>query len=331
MRKDSFLDCLEQAASILKLDLTRSYFAVRTGHWLRISLAMSVKRQEALGHPSADGFWDHIALMNKYYPDAGIDAMLYIGKKRITLAKETSAQGKRIIESEKIHILSSPEGFKEKINQFYHNNAILILFHKHGVYLLLHKSSNKLTLEDVNSNLTDYYSHDLGPVLIIINNMTPQEGIPWNSLEYLSWTFERGEEPTEVTGHHGHSAVSGWKAYARWIQGYLLKPKEKSIHSELQYLPELLIDRRTSAIEYLEILAKETRHAQLSQLFTDFVDVAKRTIEELSTLHQLYQKQASHQELRSQITKVYFTEQETLPIFKRFKRFHHDLVVQRLD
>jgi len=309
MQSDTFLDILTDLSN--HPEVNRSYLAFRSGHWLRVTLAMNLKRQTELGHPSADSLWDYNGMIANCFSDLGIKVRLYQSSKRNTLARRTKARGSR--------------DFYKDIVLFEDMRNPLDLKDKTG--LITHPDGYFTQMSQIDS-FEIYDILPLGPIALEILEIEPKHNIPWDSLMYWGWTFERGEEPTEVIGKGGYSAVSGWKAYARWMQGYLLKPKKKGIHPYLKTLPSILFDRVNSASPYLEKIIEEESKVPLRENFEAFYEVIQKVKPLLTELDDLYRNNSSHSEIRKGITSVYFTFQETLPIFKSLKNLHHDYILQ---
>ncbi len=309
---DSFLDTLTHLVGSYGID--RSYIAFRSGHWLRISMAMNLKRQLDLGNPVGDTLWDFNGFVTNCFEDMGIQVKIYQSKIRDTSARKTQALGNRAMSSDVI-LFDRPEEFVESISS--------------AIGKVMMTTTEGTFVSHLPDNLEKLFDLPLGPVAIEIVDAVARHDTPWNSLMYWGWTFERGEEPTEVEGRGGISAVSGWKAYARWMQGYLLRPKPKAIHSDIRLIPHLIKDRMSSARPYLEKLITIEENENIRENYLSFIEVIDEVIPRLDHLIILYEEEAEHSALRKGITEVYFSVQKTLPIFKSFKNLHHDYVLQR--
>jgi hypothetical protein len=331
---DSFIKSIDLLKQILHLDITLDDLIFRTGHWLRITVAIETKRQQYLGHPSADTFWDYFSLIKNWKEDIGFDTNFYFSDKRVSLAKETTAKGIRTEDIDPNFIIKDSEDYMKTVRQQLINNSVTLLQDVNGKFWVLNKNYNfsdnqLINIDDLKSRINAFFDLDLGPIILSIYPTKIKKNIPWKMLLYLAWTFERGEEPTEIDTLTGISAVSGWKAYARWMQGYLLPIKEKSIHPSLYELPTILIERRTSAMNFLEQHLNDNKKSALGQIYTGFYNILQETIEELSKLQDYYNQDLAYQLIRNQITKVYFSEQKSLSYFKELKKIYHDLVKQR--
>ena len=259
------------------------YLFGRTGHGARFSLAMNTKTGKEIGHPSAHYSFDIIGVVDHCFPDAGIDATLYVGPGYVTRARSTAAQADREV-AENVVVF---DNYVPDIDIEGH-----LLYADHTGIWKTAASSDEL--------VSDWDQMPFGPVVLDIHNFTPQQGFPSSTFRYLVDTLERGEEPMEIAGRGKYSTVSGWKAFARWMQAFNI-PLPGVQHKDLPNYAELLIERRSYFVQFLNDL-----HYQLKD--TPMIDHFKHSI--------------SLDDVRT----CYFAEQKTLTYYKKIDTYlTHDL------
>lgn len=321
MTHDTLLDCLVVATEELRNPKSRSFLAVATGHWLRISLAMNIRTNDQIGHPYGELGWDYFALQQAF-TNAGLESTLVVATERNNLAKQTAAHDAQI----QANVVLA-ESFTEFVNLL--TGGVVIIGQPSGEYAIL--STTALRCPTVSSLSAELYEKlPLGYAAFVVHAVhdVPDE-LPWDTLHYLAWTFERGEEPTEVAGKGHYSTVSGWKAYARWMQAYMLD-NPKALHQWIAQLPYVLRDRRASALPYWKTLAQVSQFDRAKELALLFVQQITNYLQTIDALIQKYEHDVSYSEKRKLVTQCYFADQQTLPIFKQIKKLHHDLQHQKL-
>ena len=313
---DTFLDCLYEISGKYSLQISRSYFAVRLGHWLRISLAFQLPKQVNIGNPISDSFWDFISFKHHCFSDAGINASLYISESRINkaspLLKNILAKNNKIT---RFSNLSTLQHYIKK------NEGYGILTCNTGQFKVIKCGSKVQILSLCEQNACK-------PVFLCIHSIKVKSTIPWNSLLYWGWIFERGEEPTEIAIENSYSCVSGWKAYARWIQAYNLPANLNKFHQKLNNLSALLKDRRSVALDYLDYLIQIQKNSEIAFVLGNFKKIILELLPHLETLHNSILANYS-MNVQDILLKCYFIEQKTRIEFKKIKRLYHDLIYKQ--
>ncbi|MHA2091389.1 MAG: hypothetical protein ACW98K_11060 [Candidatus Kariarchaeaceae archaeon] len=298
---DTFIDGLVKASIFYNNPLTPWFLFGSTGHGARITLAMNVKTGKEIGHPSSNYIWDIISVAEHCFPDAGISYQLTISQEYADSSRLTTAQNKSglppQVELTTIHdlptMIQGPVLYPQGDGKWYYSESAI----------------------DTSTINTGYMP--FGPVFLQITGTLPQRlKFPYSTLKYLINTFERGEKPMEVAGVGNYSAVSGWKAYARWMQIFSI-PLPGVIHTNLQQLSSLLLVRRSNYYQYWKELSQMLN---LSQEL-EFADELANTYESMiPILREIVQTGNQLQLIRS----LYFQEQKILPIFKRIHNYLRD-------
>jgi len=296
---DSFTIGLKTILNRLDYAVDYPYLLGRTGHGARFSLAMNTKTGKEIGHPSGHYSWDVIAVLEHCFPSAGIDATLYIGPGYATRARKTAAQSSRQLPVNVIEL--SSYDLDRKIN---------------GNLLYADESGQWQIANSTDAIEVDWSKLPFGPVIFNIQGMMRQSGFPAGTMRYLVDTIERGEEPMEIRGRNNYSTVSGWKAYARWMQSFAV-PLPDVQHEHLQSYPDLLYERRLGFVRFLEQLKDECEAEQIELI----VGLLQRYRPVVSLLDELRQSNPTMEQIRS----VYFAEQKTQTYYKKIDTYltHH--------
>lgn len=253
----------------------------------RITFSMNVKTNVEIGHPTSSFIWDIITTAENCF--TFMKWKLYVGEGYKGKARSTAAQTERTI-TENIHIINEPMVV----------NGPVIYAKPDGFW---EYSEDKIVLKDCEEM-------PFGPVAIQVQDFEDISlSFPVDMLSYLIATIERGEEPLEAVGRGNYSAVSGWKAYARWMQSYSI-PLRNIIHPYQEILVYILYERRYNFVIYLQELAKvllDTEKEMIEELFTKYRDTLQKIIN--VCLSPSY----------SNIRDVYFLEQMILPTLKEIR------------
>ena len=292
---DTFLNCLVDASSFFKEKLSRSYFSVRLGHWLRISVCYSLKRQDQIGISIGDSCWDFPTFAKKCFPDAGIEYEIY----------STNNHSNNIERKEPTNILN--EEILERIVK--KSKYPLIINRPDGSF-----STIKNNVNNISKIIFSEYPLEL--VLFEIKSIEEKKEFPWNSLLHWKWVFERGEMQAEIAGRSGYSTVSGWKAYARWIQGFNSSIKGNKFHKDIVSLIILLEDRRKTAEEYFKYLLELDLDENIRIAINKFLEIISIFIMNIKKAKTASKISLINPDLRKYIMKCYSAEQETLIAFK---------------
>lgn len=298
---DTFIDGLVKASIFYNAPLSPWYLFGSTGHGARITLAMNVKTGKEIGHPSSNYIWDIISVAEQCFPDAGISYQLIIDKGYAGPSRMTSKQSDSVLPTQvkliSVHdlppIIHGPVLYPQGDGNWYY-------------------SESALDTNEVNTGTMPF-----GPVFLQITGVLPQRvKFPSSTLQYLINTFERGEKPMEVAGKGNYSAVSGWKAYARWMQVYSI-PLQGVMHSNLPQLSTLLLVRRSHNYQYwkelsqLLSISQEVEFAhELAYAYESMIPILREIVQTSEQLHL--------------IRDLYFQEQKILPIFKRIHNYLRD-------
>ncbi len=308
------------------IPISRSKILVETGHWLRISLALQLPRQSNIGHPSGETSWDFLGIVNATFSDLGIDYDLFIGEMRFTRGHKTAANAKYDIDWNKVHLLKSGKELIDLIENLPVQTSIVAL--PNGTYSIVSDKGTDYTIskDNLKENVDMLLAIPLGPVILKINSISipEKQTLPWNTLNYLGWTFERGEEPTEIEGLNRFSTVSGWKAYARWMQAYLFD-NQKNIHPFIQKIPHLLLDRKQASLEHWKHLADTLEIETSAKIASMFHEIAQDSIPLISELISAYEEGASYQSIRKHVADCYFNDQRTLQVFNLARKHYNDI------
>ncbi|OLS27790.1 MAG: hypothetical protein HeimC2_09840 [Candidatus Heimdallarchaeota archaeon LC_2] len=301
---DSLVNSIQKAISYLGINYPSWFISGVTGLGARFSLSMNVKTGKEIGHPSSNFIWDIISTAENCFSDLGIDWKLYLGQLHSTNARNTSAQSSRKLSSRVVLI--------DNIDDI-ELNGPLIIANPNGEW--------EYYVENLDDTDIDENKLPFGYVILQINSVDENIDIyhfPKSTLQYLIHTLERGEEPMEIIGIGNYSAVSGWKAFARWMQALSL-PIEEIKHPNLEKIIQLLHIRRSENSIYWDNLSKNLINIKekdfaiaLSEIYTR---VASKFID--NDTHKYYSF--------TQSKEIYFLEQETLPIYKNINSYLKNL------
>ncbi|MHA2031204.1 MAG: hypothetical protein ACW99Q_17625 [Candidatus Kariarchaeaceae archaeon] len=300
MNSDSLVIGIQKAINNFGVNFPTWYISGATGLSARFSLSMNVKTGREIGHPSSNYIWDIISTAENCFNEIGINWELYINKSYYNRARRTSAQSSTLL-SEKIQFVKNFENLDDE--------GKLIFAHPSGVW--------KYQDDNFSNIKFDIDELPFGVVGIKIKGVKPDidyNRFPSNTLKYLIKTLERGEEPMEISGKGNYSAVSGWKAFARWMQAYSM-PLEGVKHEFLDEVINLLKIRRIeNGLYWLNLsnsldnkIEKEFAH-KLHEIYS----VVGLKLTDITSKHEIEYKD---------IKEVYFNEQETLPIYKKIKSY----------
>lgn len=255
---------------------------------------MNVKRGNEIGHPSSVYIWDLINTAESCFEF--LDWRLCLGEAYHTSARTTAAQSSREL-SDRITLVSddefsgmgpaivaNPGGYWE-----YYEQEFLI---------------DKITIEQM----------PFGPVILYIDGIKENlVKFPRSMLRYLINTFERGEEAMETMGKNSYSAVSGWKAYARWMQSFTI-PIPDMQHVFLKTLLQIVEERRRFFSYYWYKLSEKLDN-ELEREFA--LALASRYFDTLSPLSKMVELEPTY----NLVKEAYFMEQKALPTYKRIKLY----------
>ncbi|MDH5401529.1 MAG: hypothetical protein OEY49_03470 [Candidatus Heimdallarchaeota archaeon] len=293
INKDSFIQSLSTA--INKFDETYPiwYFIGASGYGTRISLSMNVKTGKEIGHPTSNYIWDIVNFFHYCVPETGISAKLYIGMGYQTSSRHTAAKGSNLSNS-------------------------TISFLEYGEFPNI---QDKLIYVDHNGNwkYDDHFreieieTYPFGPIFIEIQAVHKMKyQFPSTTLKYLCDTLERGEEPMEVAGKGSYSCVSGWKAYARWMQSFQI-PLIGIQHEYLNFIPIMILERRKAFILYLSEL--------INHLDGDEFNLISQLHQKYQNLLPLLDQLLSAKPTIETVRQLYYTEQKTLSVYKKIANY----------
>ena len=260
----------------------------------RITLSMNVKRGNEIGHPSSVYIWDLINTAESCFEF--LDWRICLGEAYHTLARSTAAQSSREL-SDRITLLSDDD---------ISGKGPAIMAHPDGYWEYYEQEFNidKKIIEKM----------PFGPVILYIDGIKESAlKFPRSMLRYLINTFERGEEPMETRGKNNYSAVSGWKAYARWMQSYTI-PIPDMQHEFLATLLQL-IDERRRFFSYYWYKLSENLDNELEKEFA--ITLASRYFDTLSPLYKMIEQEPTY----NLVKETYFIDQKSLPTYKRIKLY----------
>ncbi|RMG37583.1 MAG: hypothetical protein D6732_06510 [Methanobacteriota archaeon] len=324
--QDTFSQCLTTIVQKFSPSTTRSQILVETGHWLRISLALQLPRQINIGHPAGENSWDILGIVNTAFSGMGINYDLFIGERRYSRGHKTAANAKYRIDWEHAHLISHIEDLKKAIEGIEDELTLVAL--PDGSYKVVSErnDAHAISKDKLLEKMNDLMEMPLGPILLQVNSISPSNhlDLPWNAILYWGWTFERGEEPTEIEGNGGFSTVSGWKAYARWMQSYLFDNR-KAIHPFIETIPYLLLDRKKTSIEYWAYLAEKHEIEMSATIASRFREIAEDSLPLIQDLIDAYERQAAHRTIREKVSACYFNDQRTLEVFNLSRKHYNDL------
>ena len=277
---------------------------------------MNTKTGKEIGHPSGHYSWDIVGVVEHCFPDCGIESTLYIGPGYATRARSTAAQSERELPE---NVMLLPDFSLDPSLELQSSN--LIYPDQNGVW---HHTSSLSSID------VDWSVFPFGPILIEIHGFTYKSGFPASTLQYLINTLERGEEPMEIRGRNNYSTVSGWKAFARWMQSYAI-PLPDVQHQQLNYQANLLVERRFHFIEFLmellpDLNEKETEliaglQSKYEQAFITLIEeMTENSIDSFDRFDWetlVIKKSFTLGNIRS----CYFAEQKTLTYYKKLSTY----------
>lgn len=295
---DTLVDSIQKSITRLGINYPSWFISGATGLGARFSLAMNIKTGREIGHPSSNFIWDIISTAENCFSEIGVDWKLYLGHLHSNRARSTSAQTNRYI--------SSRVTLFDKIDDL-ELTGPLVVADPSGEWKYLDTD-----LENINIDENDL---PFGHVILQINKVAEDIDIfhfPKSTLEYLINTLERGEEPMEIIGKGNYSAVSGWKAFARWMQALSL-PVEGIKHSYLDEIIQLLHFRRSENSLYWSMLSNNLKNHKEKLFATSLSEVYHKVTTRFNDL--------DTGNLYSISKDIYYLEQETLPIYKNIKSY----------
>ena len=265
-----------------------------TGLGARITLSMNIKRGNDIGHPSSVYIWDLINTAENCF--GFLDWRLILGEGYHTSARTTAAQSSRKL-SERIILVSDDE---------FRGRGPAIVAHPDG-YFKYYEQEFLIEKEIIDKM-------PFGPVILYIDGVMETEiNFPRSILGYLIKTFERGEEPMETRGKNNYSAVSGWKAYARWMQSFTI-PLPNMQHQFLDKFV-LLIDERRRYFSYYWYRLSDILDNEMEKEFA--LALARRYFDIIAPLSKMVDLRATY----DLVKEAYFIEQKALPTYKRIKLY----------
>ncbi len=291
---DSFIIGLSSSCKYFGKNIPKWFLYGSSGFGSRITLTMNVKTGKEIGHPSSNYIWDIVSFAQQCLENTGINWNLFIGDGYFTDARLTAVQ--RLNSYSKINLIRPEE-----------MEGILI----QGPYVTAHPDGSWIYGDNFkDQNHPDYEIMPFGPVVFKITDVTEKQmNFPYSTLIYLINTLERGEEPMETIGIGNYSAVSGWKAYARWIQAYTV-PLKGIRHDHLKNLAPIIRERRSEFAVYWRNLSSELNNKveitfaeNLAKAYQNLIPFLDNIIESGETIET--------------IRDLYFEEQKILPIYKR--------------
>lgn len=269
-----------------------------TGYGSRITVAMNVNNGKEIGHPCSNYVWDIVSFAENCFQAIGLQYKLYLGEGYNNTARYTSAQSNRFF-SEAVEII---DNFEDELIV----NGPFIFANPDGNWYY-----SNITNEPISNN---YQSMPFGPIIVSIHGIKKKKfEFPKSSLNYLINTLERGEEPMEIAGKGGYSAVSGWKAFARWMQAYSI-PGKGLRHENLKNLSILLLERRRCFVKYWEELSKKLK-IEKEIIFANKLSAGYRKV------IPFIEKLISEGDSLRLIREFYFAEQKILPIYKSIHNY----------
>jgi hypothetical protein len=270
-----------------------------TGYGSRLTLSMNVKTGKEIGHPSSNYIWDVLSFAENCLSNTGITWRLFIGNGYAGSSRKTSAQTDQKI-SNRVQLINQ---WDLKLNL---QDGPIVYAHPDGNWYFSDKSE-----DFAKSNFKEM---PFGPVIFQILDVDESDyQFPYLTLKYLLNTLERGEEPMETAGLGNYSAVSGWKAYARWMQAYSI-PLRGIKHEYLKNTAELLYEMRKEFVTYWHELHNRLKDNKEKEFALDIAQCYQAVLPILSEIKQ-------DGESINLIRNLYFTEQRTLPIYKKLSNW----------
>ena len=257
----------------------------------RFTMSMNVKTNVEIGHPSSSYIWDIVSTAVSCFDM--LQWRLYVGPGYAGSARSTAAQSERDV-PENVEVIIGSVNIKGPV-----------------VYAQI-DGSWIYSEEEVSIEASD--KMPFGTVALQITGINEFElSFPNRMLQYLIATLERGEEPMETIGTGNYSAVSGWKAYARWMQSYSI-PLRKIIHPYQQKLIKILYERRVQFTFYLFKLSEMLNNLE-KELILDLAKYYSGVLEPLKSI--IDNNEISYTKIRE----IYFNEQMTLPTYKLIRNY----------
>ncbi len=250
---------------------------------------MNVRSNTEIGHPSSNYIWDIVSTAQNCF--TFFDWILYVGEGYVGSARGTAAQSDR-------QIPANVEVIDKDITLS-------------GPLIYATSSGDWIYCEDELNIIFDG-NMPFGPVILQISGFRDVVlEFPKSMFSYLINTLERGEEPMETIGKGNYSAVSGWKAYARWMQSYSI-PIRNIKHVYQKELAQIIYERRLFFTYYLTKLS-EKLDGEERDMVTELSNRYNAVIEPLSRI-------IDEPDMRK-IREVYFLEQMTLPTYKALRNY----------
>ncbi|MHA2501855.1 MAG: hypothetical protein ACXAE3_03210 [Candidatus Kariarchaeaceae archaeon] len=291
--RDSFVQQLYHIFSERQIEVHPRYLYGRLGMGARFTLAMNTRTTREIGHPSSHYIWDIVGVIEHCFPDAGLEVTAYVGEGYASRARDTAAQTSREI----------PPNV-QIVNELPDLEGDIVYVDGSGVWKYT-TSSNSIDV--------DLSELPFGPVVLVIGQITVQHELPKNTLSYLIDTLERGEAPMEIRGTGDYSAVSGWKAFARWMQSFSI-PLQGVQHDHLETFPALLLERRGYFAEFLEEIA-ENQSIRFQEVLADLA-IRYRAVQQALEDDSKYTLE--------RVRELYFIEQKTLTSYKKLANLLRD-------
>lgn len=286
IKEDTFTLGLLKAIQYFEQDVPVWQVMGTLGIGARFTMAMNVKTNVEIGHTSSSYIWDIISTAIHCFEN--LQWKLYVGTGYIGPARSTAAQSEREV-PENVEIVKGELSIKGPV--------------------LFAQIDGEWIYSEEEIIIDNYEGMPFGAVALQITGVNEFKlTFPEKMLQYLIDTLERGEEPMETTGMGNYSAVSGWKAYARWMQSYSV-PLRKIIHPYQQTLIKVLYERRSHFCFYLFKLAENLRE-QERELILELLKFYSGVLNPLKSL--VEGEIVSYAKIRE----IYFSEQMTLPTFK---------------
>ncbi|MCE7733359.1 MAG: hypothetical protein GPJ54_00680 [Candidatus Heimdallarchaeota archaeon] len=297
---DSLVVGIQKALEHINVNYPSWLISGSIGVGARFSLAMNVKSGREIGHPSSNYIWDIISTSENCFHELGIDWQLFINQAYDNRARATAASQQNSI-SDHIRFIETLEQLQGDIPIIYADPS--------GEWIY---SESKPSNSELKQELMPF-----GVVAFQIKNIIQNHNLyhfPTSTLSYLIRTLERGEEPMEIEGHGHYSVVSGWKAFARWMQAYSI-PIKGIKHNYLNNVIRLLAVRRNENARYWYELSnrldKKIESDFAFQLYSVYSKISDKITNTISADIIKY----------PDIKEIYYTEQESLPVYKQIKSY----------
>ena len=293
---DSFMFCLKKAIESYNITYPLEYLYGITGFGARFTLSMNIKQGKYIGHPTSEYIWDILSVVELCFTPIKISCNVFIDGGYLTSARKTSVNKHEIPSFIKI-IDSNPI------------IGPVIYPTVSGQWVYIDNGSQ------IDPNSINVEGYPFGRVFLQIakvEELKPLDFFPASSLSYIIRTQERGEEPMEIAGKGDYSALSGWKAFARWMQAFSL-PMRDVKHEYLDVLGKQVMIRRQFYASYWRILAnnlKNPKEFEFAQRLSNCYDeIAKFAVT------------VSENQNYKNVKELYYLEQKTLPIYKEISHY----------